>query len=215
MNKRVVLLNGPINCGKGFIAQALIKRLGGTEQEFKEQLYIETAKLFSVNLDWFKEQATDRILKEKRSEELILFPDEYLALYEYLGKKVDEADYPYFITPREALIFTSELVKKPLHGKDYFGLATANKMLEGNNYVSDSGFKEEAVVQVEQFGVENVLLVRIHRDGCEFSSQDSRGYINLNEYGVATLDLDNNHDIEEVVTTIADFMYVNLGKNVR
>jgi len=212
MNKRIILLNGPINCGKGFIAKALINRLGGTEQEFKEKLYVATSNSFGVDLEWFKGQATDRILKEKRCEKLVLVETEYSTLCKFLGKKPTEKVYPYCISPREAMIFTSEVLMKPTYGDDYFGIATAKGMVEGNNYVSDSGFKEEAAVQVEQFGRENVLLIRIHRDGCEFSSQDSRDYINLNDLGVATLDLDNNHDIEEVVNTIADFMYVNLGK---
>lgn len=209
MNKRVVLLNGPVNSGKGFIAQALVDRLGGVEQEFKEALYIATADLFKLDLEEFKALATDRVLKEQTKYWLHF--TEYEKLCDFLGREYDDSESLLVkISPRDALIYTSEIVMKPQEGADYFGIKASEKMVEGNNYVSDSGFKEEAMVQVDTFGKENVLLVRIYRDDCAFSSQDSRSYINLDDVGIATLDLDNNRDINEVVKDIADFMYVNL-----
>ena len=51
--------------------------------------------------------------------------------------------------------------------------------------------------------------MKIHREGCSFEG-DSRSYISLDEYGVATLELDNNHTLEDAVRTIADWLYVNI-----
>lgn len=209
MNKRIILLNGPVGCGKDYIAEALIMCLGGTKKEFKDELYKATAEHFGLQLHRFKELATGR-----KSKEVPFYPmdyEEYEKLCNFLGKvnKYENGE-DVLASPRELLIYTSELVYKPMYGKDYFGVRAAEQMDEGNNYVSDSGFVEEAEVQVVEHGKENVLLIRIHRDGAEFSPEDSRSYINLDHIGVPTLDLDNNRDIDLVVKDIADFMYVNL-----
>lgn len=206
MKTLVVLLNGPVFSGKDYIAEALIAALGGVKQEFKETLYEATAKAFGVDLVWFKEQAKGRLTKEQAMPELWMHREEAVKLYEYLGKELSSDAEVFLASPREALIYTSEIMYKPLHGQDYFGIKASEKMQKGYNYVSDSGFKEEAQVQVDKFGKDNVLLVRIHRDGCAFSSDDSRGYIDLSEEGVLTLDLDNNKDISEVVEDIEHAM---------
>lgn len=211
MKTLVVLLNGPVNSGKDYIAEALIAALGGVKQEFKEALYEATAQAFGVDLDWFKGQAKGRITKEQASPELWMNREEAVKLYEYLGKELPSDAEIFLASPREALIYTSEIIYKPLHGPDYFGIKASEKMQKGYNYVADSGFKEEALVQADKFGKDNVLLVRIYRDGCEFSSNDSRGYIDLSDEGVFTLDLDNNKDIGEVLEDIEHAMYRAFG----
>lgn len=206
MSKTIVLLSGPPNSGKGFLAEHLIKRLGGVEKEFKASLYQHTAAYFGVDLDWFKIMTTDRIIKEIPLGQLMLPPREYIDLKMLLGQSGVAFDsQKSMISPREAMIFVSELVYKPKEGEDYFGLQAANTMEEGNNFVSDAGFAEEAEVQVTEFGVEDVLLVRIHREGTTFEG-DSRDYLDLDYLGVSTLDVDNNRDISEVVSDIAEFM---------
>lgn len=210
-SKKIVLLNGPVLSGKGFIANALIEELGGVEKEFKEELYRATAEVFDVDLRWLKGVAKGRKSKEQPFKCLCMGNGEAKSLYSYLGKDYTHKGAAYSASPREALIFTSEILYKPYYGDEYFGIKTSEKMEEGYNYVSDSGFKEEALVQVDKFGVDNVLLVRIHRDGCEFSSNDSRSYIDLSDVGVATLDLDNNRDIKEVVNDIKVFMEENFN----
>ena len=200
------------NCGKDTLGGLLQTRLGGTMQQFKEQLYVATAEHFKLPLNSFVKVATDRVLKEVESPYLNLPPEEYIKLKEYLGKdfSIDLRRYEaQSITPREAMIYLSELVVKPTLGEAYFGIKAAENMCEGNNWVTDSGFKQEAVIQVNEFGAENVFLVKIHREGCSFEG-DSRSYISLDEYGVATLELDNNHTLEDAVRTIADWLYVNI-----
>lgn len=41
---------------------------------------------------------------------------------------------------------------------------------------SDSGFQSEMEPLIEQFGIDNVVLVRLNRDGYDFSG-DSRSYL--------------------------------------
>lgn len=182
MSKVVVLLNGCINSGKDTLAEMLIAKLGGVKQQFKDALYKHTAELFQMELSSFVKLATGRGTKE--------LPTPSLQGY----------------SPREALIFTSEKVYKPIYGQDYFGKYTASKLEEGYNFVSDAGFLEEQEVIVAE--VPKTLLVRIHRDGSTFEG-DSRNYVYLDHKGTPSLDLYNNGTLEEARDTIIRFMEDN------
>lgn len=61
--------------------------------------------------------------------------------------------------------------------------------------VPDSGFAEEVAPVAEHFGVENILLLRIHRPGFDFTG-DSRSYL----HGVVPYELDVQND-----STVAEF----------
>lgn len=218
MNKKIVLLNGPIGSGKDFIADALVQTIGGVKKQFKEQLYVATAEFFGIGLEDFKTLAQDRALKEEPLPLLGCTRGQFLELHEYLGVAFFCAEErillsgftEYCFSPREAMIFVSELIQKPNFGDDVFGIAAAESMEEGFNYVSDSGFKEEAQVQIDTFGAENVLLVKIEREGATFEG-DSRSYIDL---PIPTLVLDNNRDISCVVGDILGFLLANWGYNL-
>lgn len=119
------------------------------------------------------------------------------------------------------LIWLSEDCIKPKFGKDFFGQCLARAIqrrfdemekvvkqfcssfsLEETHlnqlYVcSDSGFRDEALPLVKLFGAENVLLVKLHREGCAFTG-DSRGYIDLSDVGVKTLNFYNNFSLDLV-----------------
>lgn len=97
-------------------------------------------------------------------------------------------------TPREAYIAFSEKFYKPLHGKDVFGRLLAERMAVEHPsvlfVVTDSGFREESEVLVAQNRPDRSLLIRLHRDGHDFSN-DSRGYIDLSDLGVRCVDVTN------------------------
>lgn len=111
---------------------------------------------------------------------------------------------------RAFYIHLSENVMKPLFGKEIFGkLAVEYIKNSGADLVtiSDSGFVDEAMPTVQAFGYENVLLIRVHREGKTFKG-DSRDYIELP--GVKTLDLDNNGSLEDfqklVIQKVKEFI---------
>lgn len=100
---------------------------------------------------------------------------------------------------------------KPLFGQYAFGYLAArhvlNNMLKNPDqelYVcSDSGFAREAEPLIDVFKPENVLLVKIFREGKTFAG-DSRSYIDLD--GITTISITNDKDqssyeqkIEELV----------------
>ena len=96
----------------------------------------------------------------------------------------------------------SENWVKPFFGEYAFGYLAARHVQrhmlnnpEQELYVcSDSGFAKEAEPLIEVFGSENVLLVKIFRDGKTFDG-DSRSYIDLDK--ITTVSITNNKTPDE------------------
>lgn len=159
------IFNGPPGSGKDEACHFLKTNYGYKHLQFKDQLFIDTADHFGVSLNWFLSDYHDRTLKEASRPELN------------------------GLSKREALIYVSESVIKPKHGKDYFGKRTAEKVdLNLNHCFSDGGFIEEVYPLINRVGPENICLVQLYRTGCSFSS-DSRNYI----HGILIEDLGNQH----------------------
>ena len=164
-----VILNGPPGCGKDTIANRIVaeehllpRHISPFQKhQFKDALYEHTAKHFEIGLDEFIHFASDRILKDSTS----------LA---GLGGR----------TPRQALIHVSEDIYKPRYGNDYFGEVEARSVREHkrrlggiiNVIYPDSGFESEVPPIESEF--DHVLIIRLHRDGFNFSG-DSRNYLEL------------------------------------
>ena len=109
------------------------------------------------------------------------------------------------MSPREAQIWLSEEVMKPKFGPFIFGqiLVGTAKTVSGPVVVSDSGFYEEAQVVVEEFGPENVRLIRLHRDGCTFAG-DSRSYIAQDD--VLSIDIKNDGTVQDLLDVALHFI---------
>ena len=173
----IFLFNGPPGSGKDFAANSLEVSFGATHVTFKEQLIIETVKHFDCDFDEFCRRASDRVLKE--------------TSWDALGG----------LTPRQALIETSENNIKPKYGDAYFGVRLADRIAElkeaGEEHfvVSDSGFVGEAQALIERFGDDEIVLVRIQRDGCTFDG-DSRKYLRTKEDLVTTFVIGNDTFID-------------------
>lgn len=151
-----VILNGPPNCGKDTLADLLVN-YGFHKHEMKARLYLDTANLFKVDLTLLKNRATSRHFKDEPWEELVLN---------------DRT-----MTPRQALIHTSEDVIKPTHGDSYFGEAAAQKCISSISSLavfSDGGFEAEIEPLLGQY--RNVIIFRLHRSDCSFEG-DSRSYL--------------------------------------
>ena len=149
----------------------------------------------------------------KRDAEIIKFaaPLKYLtrAFAEFMGDlhgnvltdipSVKETANKYLLdlSPREFQIMVSEEWMKPKFGDSVFGTIAARQIKLFPDWqsriflISDSGFRSESETLVETFGASNVLLVRLHRRGCDFTL-DSRSYIELADLGVTEIDIDND-----------------------
>ena len=174
--KKVVILNGPPSSGKDDGADFLLSEFAGVKKEFKDQLFRLTKLIWNVD-----DETWDYLYQRE-------FKEQSTPL---LGG----------MSPRQALIHTSETVIKPNYGKTYFGVCAARTLNEGINFFSDGGFVEELQPIIEELGEENVLVIRIHRPGYNFSS-DSRRY--LPDGTVKHMvDVNNDSSIEEYFNKIS------------
>lgn len=117
--------------------------------------------------------------------------------------KDEPQEYLGGLTPRQAYIGLSEDYLKPNYGSDHFGKAAANHLKNSGNtdvVISDCGFLDELEPVIALFKPENCLIIRLHRDGCDFSN-DSRSYVYHPD--VASADIDNNGTLEDLDKKIA------------
>jgi hypothetical protein len=165
--KKVILLNSPPRSGKDYAANFIVSKYP----------QVKTYKFA-------------RILKE-RTHALYGFSWKPHDFYEAVKDKPN----PDFLglTPRQAYIKVSETYFKVHHGDSIFGLLLA-KELDKYEWdialISDSGFINEAEVLIKKYGRENIILIRITREGYDFSG-DSRTYIYLDQ-DVCNVDIFND-----------------------
>jgi hypothetical protein len=174
---RLIFVNGPPRSGKDYAGVVLAQRedLGLTNM----------AKLSAI-------------LKERTHALYMLFDQGGKPLRHDFFEHTKDDPLPEFygISPREAYIAVSERWMKPTHGQGVLGEWLVAKLRKHEAHmrarwthiITDSGFTEEAAALVEAYGKDNCSLVRITREGYDFSS-DSRSYIELD---VPTFDVDND-----------------------
>lgn len=179
-----VILNGPPNSGKDTLAIAM-EPYGFQQQMFKTALYEQTARFLQMDAAHFKKLATHRIYKE---EQTLLHPTSKIEL-----------------SPREAMIHVSEHMIKPHCGKDFFGIAASQRCIDEKAQLavfSDGGFPEELPPLEAVY--ENVVVMRLHRDGCSFDG-DSRTYLSdedFNCHDIHLIDGNIEHGVELILNVI-------------
>lgn len=182
---KIIFLNGPPRCGKDTVGRRIASILNTNGRNtighvFKFAEHLKLAAHYAYGLD---EMAADS----------------------FEGAK--DTPLPFFFgkTPREVYIALSETYFKRLHGPRVFGqlllreLARFDGTMIGRDLVpiiTDSGFLEEAQVLIDHYGTADACLVRITREGCDFS-KDSRSYWDP-PAGVRILTLANNGPLESV-----------------
>lgn len=177
--KKLIIFNGPPSSGKDEACKYIVKTSNRNVKHimFKQKLVQLTQFIFGVTNEWWEPRYTEE------------------------GKNVKREELNGF-SQREALIFVSETVIKPTLGNDYFGKATVKDIVTflsevDASVVSDCGFIEEIDVINNEPSIdkEDVLIVRCHRDGYDFSG-DSRSYVDAESYGFDVVDLWNDGDLD-------------------
>lgn len=203
---KIVLLNGPAKVGKDEVVKHLLRSgipLGLAE--CKENLYKLVQILFGLSEERFFEIYNDRCVKEIEMPEFtVRFGNSWEQ--EQMEAITGQSMRGYHSDPmrvqlsvREAMIYVSECVVKPRFGQDYFGRTRVANMVtnKGCEFFVDpsAGFLEELPPTVKLLGQDNILLIRIHRNGHNFEG-DSRDWI---PDGVInnTVDVYNNGTIED------------------
>jgi hypothetical protein len=167
----VILLNGPPRCGKDTAAGFIVKH-GKNFKEMKMSAPLKrvVGPLFNLSPDIMK------VLEECKDDPAhVLFGKSY----------------------REVQIAISESLLKPMYGEDVFGklfLNYARTTSYVNIVVSDTGFNSEVGPILQAYGSPNVYLVRIERDGTDFSN-DSREWVNPNQFS-KSFTIENKYDLE-------------------
>lgn len=194
---RIILLNGPAKVGKDDLITHLSKSYKLTRAECKEHLHNLTALFFAVPKKVYWELYNSRETKEKPQPIYRLTGVEYIELCDYLGKPIPTTRARFhFLTPREAMIYVSELICKPAFGEDYFGRVRTQNLAKGNLFVDGSAaFDEEIPSLHTKFDPENILLIKIRRPGYGFDG-DSRGWVTTSLVK-NTVAIDNNKSLDE------------------
>lgn len=149
MNKTIILVNGPPGSGKDTAGIYLRDEFGFHLEKFASPIRTAVCGLFGIE-----------------DEEI-----ERLKNTPMLGG----------YTLREWMIGFSEDYVKRYGGASVFGdlLVERLKRVENENVVvTDCGFQVEVGRIVEHFGLENVHLIRLYREGHTFKG-DSRSYVDL------------------------------------
>ena len=185
-SKNIIVFNAPIKCGKDTIADHIVATTPSVcKMEMKRSLVDIVIIIYGVTREWWDNNYT-RHGKELPRDELN-------------GKSM-----------RQALIHTSEVVIKPMYGKDFFG-KRSRRIMDNINDVdlfvySDGGFSEELAVIGEG---NRPMLVRIHREGYNYDPEhDSRSYIKDEDIpsNWTVVDIDNNGTWDEFVRKVTDLI---------
>lgn len=157
MGYKVVVFNGPPASGKDVIANSLVSLYPNIYEHltFKQPLVERVKEIFGISDDEWEDMYS-REMKEVPQERL--------------GNR----------SPRQALGFVAEDLIKPLAGDGIFALEVCESITKTKTnpskvfIISDGGFEEELVQVSLHFY--RPLLIRIHRDGKDFTN-DRRGWL--------------------------------------
>lgn len=213
---KVVILNSPPNGGKDSVANYLTKKNYEiySHKEFKNKLFVLTKELFNISDERFDKIYNDRNLKERPLPDFTITRKAARVLsgvLPYLANELENNDPTrqdtsvFMLSVREAMIYVSEVVAKPTFGSDYFGKAAAANLTKGDiNVFSDGGFVDELLPLIEEVGKENVMIIRIHREGCSFEG-DSRDFL-PDGLVTETYDINNDDTLEELCLYVEDLI---------
>jgi len=203
--RKMILLNAPAKSGKDVVIKHLQEKgIPLQYAECKDKLHNLVQEIFNIDDDHYWEIYNDRNLKEARLDEfkVVMTLRDYISLSGYCnaeGIVSNIVNHDKIITKlsiRQAMIYVSEVIIKPRFGSDYFGKARMSKMNHDGVYVDGSAaFVDEIDPLINELGQENILLIRVHREGYTFDG-DSRSYI---PDGIIdnTVDVDNNGTEQE------------------
>lgn len=174
LSNKIILLNAPKGAGKDTIGLALQNLYNCELRAFKTKLY-EIAYSFTSGIGYseFIYYCTDRESKEIRSSK-------------FRGK-----------SPRDFLIFISEQIVKPNFSKEFFGKA-ASETISGIDFqngvvFTDSGFIEEALPLIKDFGGRNVFIIQFTGQNSNDFSGDSREFIETDKCHVIKMNQTNDN----------------------
>jgi hypothetical protein len=228
MTKPCIILNGAAKSGKGIVVDHLQLALTETFAlnpltmdviSCKTKLYSLLCEFFCITPEEFFKVYNNRDTKELPHKGLQIRARAYNKFLEYKGVRERHPGHPdssVALSPRDAMIYLSELVAKPHMGMGYFGEARA-KMVEQSSadfVIDDSGAAfidsegklrvDEILPLVASVGAENIMVIRIHREGCSFAQDSRRSFPDsIKDLGITVLDVYNNSSEQEYLEGVS------------
>lgn len=200
---KIVVFNGPARSGKDCAAEYMCDITdNGYHKAFKDELFKICANTLGISVEDYQ---TDY---DRQTPDKVWWMKDLVSI-STSASMVSPREQNVF-SQREFLIHMSENVIKPSFGKDAFGKAFVNSLPEeGIVFVSDSGFKEELQPVIDHVGTENVLVLRLTREGYSFDG-DSRDYLTPEMFDdkVKFYQIDNNGTEQEFLDNVEE--YVNM-----
>jgi len=175
---KIIAFNGPPRCGKDTTSNLLADYI----KNRSERLLFRRALSMPLRLMVFG------AIQQQYSEQE----------YERLKDQVIPA---LGVTMRQFQIDISEKLMKPVYRSDIMPLLMIQSVPSDARafdplvIVSDLGFPIEVSSLALHVGVENLAIVRVHREGSNFNN-DSRRYVE--SIPERTFDIDNNDDLERL-----------------
>lgn len=216
-NPLLIVFSGAQGCGKDTAIEYLEKFYTLERAECKETLHSATMELFNVPEDVYWDIYNNRELKKKPFDYLAITKKEAFKLGIVLESATLMSGANTRVTQngkvalniREAMVYTSECVMKPMFGNDVFGVRRAQKLTNGVYVDGSYGFKEEAQPAIDKLGQDNILAIRI--TGRSDGNIDSRTPIPDGLFD-NTVDIHNGEDVsletfqQRVLNVVEDFL---------
>lgn len=178
----IILLNGPMGCGKGEAYKFIRAIYNAKDGRVKKRLHEIASAIFQVPHELWEEREG----KEKPNPKLRICCRNSRTLSAHMGLVSAKLWHPeglYELSPRQALIYVSEVLCKPMFGDDYFGRERLKLIAEPGLYVDDSaGFPAE----LGGLDPARTLIIQVIGRG-KFGPNDSRGYVSLPGAHVVTI----------------------------
>lgn len=187
---KVLLLNGPPRCGKDTIVKELIPYIKFRHLKFAAPMKRAFAALLDI---------TESALED------------YKDIQSPVLQRKETTTKEHRDTVRQGLIAMSEEFLKPRYGDDFFGRIFwqhAKNSAASLIVASDCGFKEEVERVISNAGKRNCVLVRLHRNGCNFDG-DSRSF--MPDGLCDTWDIQNDGTIHEATMKVLRLAQRELG----
>lgn len=199
---RIILFNGPPRCGKDTAAKSFVTNKDGQDIRLPlagmwkfEKMSFPLKWMFAAMTQTECDMYGNNSVWESKKEEAVPVLDEII------GGQCFRTTY------RQWQIDASEKFMKKRYGEDVFTRLFIERNpahLPINVLVSDCGFQVEYDALAEHYGAQNILLIRIVRDGCSFAN-DSREYIDGMDGNIVLIDNNGTKDafIAEVKDKVA------------
>jgi len=173
----IVIFNGPPRSGKDTLSRLLVEHMDSRI----------TAPVLEESLSMPMRHAMFGLLGLTYSDEL----------YETLKPTIVPG---LRVTGRQLMIDISESFLKPCYGQSVMARLLFDRIHEfpGLVLVRDGGFQIEVDTLSEFIGAENVYVVRVSRDGCDFSNDSREDVYHRNSIGEMTVA--NNGSLADLAT---------------